>query len=234
MTGQTSTAPISATSAPEQGADLASLQSQVADLRVQLTGLKAQWDGLYTQLDRMLKTNPARPGMQQQWADVGVQIARVEGDIARLDARIAQKQGVPVGATSLPPRFPRSIDPNAVIPAVVVVTLALVLPMSIAWARRIIRGAPRPTPVPHDLTMRLERIEQAVDTIAIEVERVSEGQRFVTKVLVGRPVPDSSDPPPGDLPSAQAKPPLALGAGPMEPIVVAERERARQRVVTPH
>jgi hypothetical protein len=34
---------------------------------------------------------------------------------------------------------------------------------------------------------RLERIEQAVDAIAIEMERVSEGQRFTTKLLAERP-----------------------------------------------
>lgn len=33
---------------------------------------------------------------------------------------------------------------------------------------------------------RLGRIEQAVDAIAIEVERVSEGQRFTTKLLSDR------------------------------------------------
>jgi len=33
---------------------------------------------------------------------------------------------------------------------------------------------------------RLERIEQAVDAIAIEVERISEGQRFTTKLLSER------------------------------------------------
>lgn len=30
---------------------------------------------------------------------------------------------------------------------------------------------------------RLERIEQAVDAIALEVERISEGQRFTAKLL---------------------------------------------------
>jgi hypothetical protein len=30
---------------------------------------------------------------------------------------------------------------------------------------------------------RLARVEQAVESIAIEVERISEGQRFVTKLL---------------------------------------------------
>jgi hypothetical protein len=33
---------------------------------------------------------------------------------------------------------------------------------------------------------RLERVEQAVEAIAIEVERISEGQRFVTKLLSDR------------------------------------------------
>jgi hypothetical protein len=43
-------------------------------------------------------------------------------------------------------------------------------------------GNPR-TP---ELEARLERIEQAVDTIAIEMERIGEGQRFVTKLLAER------------------------------------------------
>jgi hypothetical protein len=33
------------------------------------------------------------------------------------------------------------------------------------------------------LEERLNRIEQAVDAIAVEVERISEGQRFTTKLL---------------------------------------------------
>lgn len=42
------------------------------------------------------------------------------------------------------------------------------------------------TKVPSEVTSRLERIEQAVDAIAIEVERVSEGQRFVTRLFSER------------------------------------------------
>lgn len=33
---------------------------------------------------------------------------------------------------------------------------------------------------------RLERLEQAVDAIAIEIERVSEAQRYTTKLLTER------------------------------------------------
>ena len=44
-----------------------------------------------------------------------------------------------------------------------------------------------------DESRRLERLEQGVDAIAIEVERISEGQRFVTRLLSeahdGVPIP---------------------------------------------
>ena len=44
-----------------------------------------------------------------------------------------------------------------------------------------------------ELEARLERIEQAVDTIAVEMERIGEGQRFVTKLLAERPTTPISE-----------------------------------------
>jgi len=60
-------------------------------------------------------------------------------------------------------------------------------PLVRAWARRIeSRNAPVALPL-RDVEERLDRIERAVEAIAVEVERVSEGQRFVTKLLAERP-----------------------------------------------
>ena len=57
----------------------------------------------------------------------------------------------------------------------------------LAWLRR-----PRsPSALPADLTERLERIERAVDTTALEVERIGEGQRFLTRALGERSVIDA-------------------------------------------
>ena len=46
---------------------------------------------------------------------------------------------------------------------------------------------------------RLDRIERAIDTMAIEMERVGEGQRFVTKLLADQQhnVPQLPMPKPG-------------------------------------
>jgi hypothetical protein len=62
---------------------------------------------------------------------------------------------------------------------------AIGVPVARAYARRIERG-PREPSMPPELQSRLERMEQALDSIAIEVERISEGQRFTTKLLAER------------------------------------------------
>ena len=48
------------------------------------------------------------------------------------------------------------------------------------WKRR---AAARPGALDTDSAQRLQRLEQGMDAIAIEIERVSEGQRFVTRLL---------------------------------------------------
>ena len=40
--------------------------------------------------------------------------------------------------------------------------------------------------VPSDVSARMERMEHAIDAIAVEIERISEGQRFTTKLLAER------------------------------------------------
>jgi hypothetical protein len=63
--------------------------------------------------------------------------------------------------------------------------IAIGLPIAKAFARRM-ENAPNQAAVPREVTERLERMEQAIDSIAIEVERISEGQRFTTKLLAER------------------------------------------------
>lgn len=37
-----------------------------------------------------------------------------------------------------------------------------------------------------EMRQRLEQLQQSVDSVAVEVERISEGQRFTTRLLAGR------------------------------------------------
>jgi hypothetical protein len=235
MTEQTQTPAPPGLSLPGDASPV-ELQAQLQQLQATQAALQAQWNGLKGQLDKMLHGNPARAPLQQQLADVGIQNAVVEGNIAALQARIAAMQGVPTapaattGATS-----PFGIAPSLTVPAVSMLTLVLLLPLSIAWSRRILRRAPKPiAAVLPEVAMRLERIEQAVDAIAIEVERVSEAQRFVAKATAGHAGATATKHEPAGRSAMPASQPLALGAGPIEPIVMAEREQMHQRVITPH
>jgi len=65
---------------------------------------------------------------------------------------------------------------------VTVAVIALGLPLIRALTRRWER-APLPPPTSPDVTSRLERIEQAVEAVAIEVERIAEAQRFAAKLM---------------------------------------------------
>lgn len=62
---------------------------------------------------------------------------------------------------------------------------AVAFPLVRAFARRL-EGKPKATLPDPELVQRLERLERGMEAIAIEMERVGEGQRFVTKVLAER------------------------------------------------
>jgi hypothetical protein len=65
--------------------------------------------------------------------------------------------------------------------------LILGLPLVIVHARRLWKRDSAPTePTSYATDNRLERIEQAIDAMAVEVERVAESQRFMTKLLSDR------------------------------------------------
>ena len=77
------------------------------------------------------------------------------------------------------------MGPEIVIPLgafATVIICAIGIPLARAQARKMDADSKNPR-VPPEVTNRLERIEQAVDAVAIEVERISEGQRFTTKLL---------------------------------------------------
>jgi len=62
--------------------------------------------------------------------------------------------------------------------------VVVLLPISIAFARRIWRrSAAVVSSLPQEVMDRLTRLDHAVDSIAVEVERIGEGQRFMTRVL---------------------------------------------------
>jgi hypothetical protein len=62
------------------------------------------------------------------------------------------------------------------------IILAIGVPLARAFSRKMDTESKNPR-VPQEVSGRLERMEQALEAVAIEVERISEGQRFTTRLL---------------------------------------------------
>ena len=138
-------------------------------------------------------------------ATTGKEIAREVRDIARqatIAARDAKNnaqtpaiagQGGGHTATTAPAH---EFDANNVIPPQAVdMTVAFFLtvavcvigfPLARAFARRIDRKSAAPSLAGPDLTPHIRQLQDSVDAMAIELERISEGQRFTAKLLAER------------------------------------------------
>ncbi|MCC6316139.1 MAG: hypothetical protein IT361_00515 [Gemmatimonadaceae bacterium] len=150
-------------------------------VQAQIAGIKKEIADLTGQL--VPGTSDARENVIND--QISAASDRLESLQEQLDRLIT---GEPFPGTTQPPFVPP--DPND-IPAGVqsllemglagAVLVALGLPIVRLIARRL---EPRPRVDPTaDPTPRFDRIEQAMDAVAIEVERISEGQRYTNKVL---------------------------------------------------
>lgn len=91
----------------------------------------------------------------------------------------------------VPPPIPVQLGPppgviDAVVMMVAFIVAGIVLyPIARAWSRRMDRR-PMPQAASPEIASRLDRLEQAVESVAIEMERVSEAQRYSAKLLTER------------------------------------------------
>jgi hypothetical protein len=229
--------------------DLAGLQNHLADLNVQLAGYQGQMTAVQRQLRNKALDPASRSQLFLKTTQLSTQLAQTEGDIAAIRMQIAQQQGVSASQVSNtgqivvpppynpPPYTPRrNADPDMVVGLSFALAMVIGFPLAVGYARRMWRGKPAAAPAPtNDIAPRLDRLEQAVDTIAIEIERISEGQRFVTKILAERPAVAAAAMHANDAARGEEKSILALGAGPIEPIRVSEKQAVRQQTsTTPH
>jgi hypothetical protein len=76
----------------------------------------------------------------------------------------------------------------AIVCGIVAICITTVLPLSLAYMRRSerLRGQQQ-LPLP-DIVARLERMEAGMESMAAEIERIGEGQRFTTRLLNSREV----------------------------------------------
>ncbi|HEY0969587.1 MAG TPA: hypothetical protein VGE02_01285 [Gemmatimonadales bacterium] len=185
---------------------LGGLVARREELQEQMQRVEEQRDQIVGQLRRIEQQSmgeAARPGLEARLAALDARLVSLDAEIATADAAVAQAAAIPGAVIEVPPTIIHRSGPDEDVIVVGLFMAALVLfPLSIAYARRLWkRGAAAVTALPAELMHRLTRIEQGMDAMAIEVERISEGQRFMTRIFtesterkaLGAQVPASED-----------------------------------------
>lgn len=191
---------VDASALPRTATDVQALRIRIDDLRDQLQDAASRRSNIAGQLPR---SDPsARPGIEARMGELDGRIMRIERDISQATFQLSNAPAAALtGAQGWPANFPDRLAKD-VIPLVGILSVFVLGPFAIAMSRLIWKRAsvaPARPAFDQASSQRLEQLQQSVDTIAIEVERISEGQRFVTRLLSERP---------------------AIGAGAAEPVRV--------------
>jgi hypothetical protein len=180
------------------GQPIDALQLQLRELASAKQGL----EGARTALQLEQQLDVTRTALQAEHGQVRAKSAEQyqrEGQIAQFDQRIAtldqlmanlQSSPAPdpwqlIGAP--PPYVSERALPKDIFVLSGIFIVCVCLPLALAVALRIMkRGVAKVAAFPSDLADRLGRIETAIESTAIEVERIGEGQRYLTRVLGDR------------------------------------------------
>lgn len=182
--------------------------AQRNELAEQLETLEDKRRSLVSQIEQGA-TGASKTGLEVRITEIDKQISEVDKQLAQANVDVAKSAAVEGAVVPDPPR-PRDGPPEEVFVLGGMFIVVVLLPISIAFARRIWkRSAQAVVAFPQELADRLNRLDQSMDSIAIEVERIGEGQRFVTRVMTDN----------GSI--------RAVGAGAAQPLDMAGRESAR-------
>ena len=186
VTGSGGTDVISlAPTRPLTSRDIAALKARRSEISNQLESVDGRRSKLLSQL-RSNGDGVAQKGLEDRLALLDKRQLQLETDLAETGRQLSSFPAGQVATTgSDDGNMFRSV--NSAMPVLSVVFTIFVLgPLAIGFAKSMWRRANRVGPSTAMVTetaQRLERLEQSVDAIAVEIERVSEGQRFVTKLL---------------------------------------------------
>ncbi len=211
QTGATNNVPVSSLLSLEELlgrpvtlADVQQIRVRANELSTQLRSARGRRDEVVRELNSPTLDQSVRDGLQQRLKVLDDRLIKLETDIA---ANSQMNAAIPPALLAEARSIERPPDPGSPIPGLpqdafiglsFVFTIFVLAPIAFAHARRIWRRPVAVEPGPHVIAAneRMVRMEQAIDAVAVEVERISEGQRFVTQLLAKRdevkPLPVSS------------------------------------------
>ena len=170
--------------APRTDRELRALKARREELSNQLQSVDSRRKQVISQL-KTTSDPVAVQGLESRLALLDKRQLQLESDLQQTGQLLSSAAAGLVASTSDAPRF-AGFSNNQVMGLSVLSILFIFFPLAAGLSKAIWRRSNRPAIPAAAMTetaQRLERLESSVDAIAIEVERISEGQRFVTKLL---------------------------------------------------
>ena len=170
---------------PKTRAEVQALKAKRSELSNQLESATDRRENVAEELSNAPAV--ARPGLEARLKTLDTRIVQLEQEIAANGRALANAPLELVPSEAAPAPEPRygPFTSGQLTGITIVGTLFVLAPLAFAAARAMLIRARQPklTPEMIEATRRMERMEQAIDTVAVEVERISEGQRFVTQLM---------------------------------------------------
>jgi hypothetical protein len=169
---------------PRTASELEALRSRREELSRQLNSVDSRRQKLLSQL-RSNSDPTATKGLQDRLSLLDARQLQLESDLAQTGQQLSSTAAGLIASTSDAPVF-AGLGSKQVMALSILSIIFVFFPLAVGIGRAIFKRSARPGPPPAVFTetaQRLERLESSVDAIAVEVERISEGQRFVTKLL---------------------------------------------------
>lgn len=151
-------------------------------VRDQLSSLENQRDEIAQQLRQPGVTGADQAGLEARLRLLDTQILNHQQQLADARLREAQAAALP-GSTQQSERDAADDRFEMLMVSGTIITLVLGFPLVVAQARRLWKKHGVVASMTPQLDSRLETIERAVEATALEVERIGEGQRFVTQLM---------------------------------------------------
>ncbi len=170
------------------------LERRGDDLSDQLQSVQRRRDNLARELEDA-STPALQAGLEARIGQLDARLIQIEKDI-QVNSDLKASFAAKLGTTQAETREEENQEPpviNAWGPFTEPVLFFTMLPIALAGARFLWKRGNRPpvVPISREAEARFQQMEQSIDSVAIEIERVAEGQRFVTKLLrEGQPIPD--------------------------------------------
>jgi hypothetical protein len=169
--------------APSASAVYEGFRAQRRELSNQLDELEDTRRGIISQLEDVAPGSPERKPLETRLTGIDSRITTVDQALASNAADISKSAAVP-GAIVEPPRIINEGPPEEAFVLGGIFMIIVFFPLSIAFARRIWRrSSAAVTTFPREIIDRMVRMEQAMEATAVEVERIGEGQRFLTRLF---------------------------------------------------